>query len=92
VELKPRGIRVHTILPGFVETPGFPQLERFSGSPVRRIVAEPELVADRIVAAVERNRREVFVPRFYRVAQLAQAFAPRLVELVGGRGIRPAGD
>ena len=92
VELRPRGIRVHTILPGFVETPGFPQYERFSGSVVRRIVAEPELVAERVVAAVENDRREVFVPRFYRVAQLAQALAPRLVELVGGRGVRPAGD
>jgi short-subunit dehydrogenase len=92
VELKPRGIRVHTILPGFVETPGFPQYERFSGSIVRRIVAEPELVAERVVAAVEHDRREVFVPRFYRVATLAQALAPRLVELVGGRGVRPAGD
>jgi uncharacterized protein len=92
VELKPRGIRVHTILPGFVETPGFPQYDRFAGSVVRRIVAEPELVAERIVAAVEQDRREVFVPRFYRAAQLAQALAPRLVELVGGRGIRPAGD
>jgi uncharacterized protein len=91
-ELEPRGIRVHTILPGFVETPGFPQHERFSGSVVRRIVAEPDLVAERIVAAVERDRREVFVPRYYRVAQLAQALAPRLVELVGGRGVRPAGD
>jgi NAD(P)-dependent dehydrogenase (short-subunit alcohol dehydrogenase family) len=92
VELAPRRIRVHTILPGFVETPGFPQYERFSGTVVRRIVAEPELVAEKIVAAVERDRREVFVPRFYRVAQLAQALAPRLVERVGGRGIRPAGD
>jgi short-subunit dehydrogenase len=92
VELQPRGIRVHTILPGFVETPGFPQYERFSGSVVRRIVSEPELVAERVVAAVEHDRREMFVPRYYRVAQLAQALAPRLVELVGGRGVRPAGD
>jgi short-subunit dehydrogenase len=91
-ELRPRGIRVHTILPGFVETPGFPQYERFSGSLVRRIVAEPELVAERIVAAVEHDGSEVFVPRYYRVAQLAQALAPRLVERVGRRGIRPAGD
>jgi len=59
---------------------------------VRRIVAEPELVAERVVAAVEHDRREVFVPRYYRAAQLAQALAPRLVELVGGRGVRPAGD
>ena len=89
----PRGIRVHTILPGLRrDTRASRSTSGFSGSVVRRIVAEPELVAERVVAAVEHDRREVFVPRFYRVAQLAQTLAPRLVELVGGRGVRPAGD
>jgi uncharacterized protein len=91
-ELRPLGIRVHTVLPGFVETPGFPQRKRFAGSLVGSIVAEPELVAERIVAAVEGDRRELFVPRYYRVAQLAQALVPGLVERVGARGIGPAGE
>jgi uncharacterized protein len=92
IELRPRGIRVHTVLPGFVETEGFPQRTRFRSPLVRSLVLEPELVADRIVAAVERNRDEVFVPRWYRIAPLAQAFAPGLVTRLGRRGIRPAGD
>jgi len=91
-ELRPRGIRVHTILPGFVETPGFPQRERFSGSLLRHVIVGPDVVAERIVSAVERDRGELFVPRFYRVAVLAQALVPRLVERVGARGIRPSGD
>jgi len=91
-ELRPLGIRVHTILPGFVETPGFPQRERFSGSFLGRLVVEPELVAERIVTAVERDRAEQFVPGYYRIAQLAQTLAPRLVERAGRRGIRPAGE
>ena len=90
-ELKPRGIRVHTILPGFVETAGFPQRARF-GPRVSSLVAEPELVAERLLDAVEQNRREVFVPRWYRIAPLAQALAPGLVARVAARGIRPAGD
>jgi hypothetical protein len=53
---------------------------------------EPELVAERVVDAVERDGGELFVPRWYRVAPLAQAFAPGLLARLGRRGIRPAGD
>ena len=91
-ELSPRGIRVHTVLPGFVETEGFPQRSRFPSRVMRALVAEPELVAERIMRAVERNRKEVFVPRWYRVAPLAQALVPGLVARLGSRGIRPSGD
>jgi NAD(P)-dependent dehydrogenase (short-subunit alcohol dehydrogenase family) len=91
-ELKPLGIRVHTVLPGFVETPGFPQRSRFSNRFVRSLVIDPDDVADRIVAAVERDRREVFVPRFYRIAPLAQALVPGLVARTGQRGARPPRD
>jgi short-subunit dehydrogenase len=90
-ELRPRGVRVHTILPGFVETEGFPQRKRF-GARLGTLVVEPELVAERVLAAVDRDRAEIFVPRWYRIAPLAQALAPRLVRKVAGRGIRPAGD
>ena len=91
-ELRPRGIRVHTVLPGFVETEGFPQRARFSDTLVRRLVMEPEVVAERVLDAVERDRSEVFVPGWYRIAPLAQALAPGLVARAGRRGIRPAGD
>jgi uncharacterized protein len=90
-ELRPRGVRVHTIIPGFVETEGFPQRSRF-GRSVGSLVVEPELVAARVLAAVERDRREVFVPRWYRIAPVAQALAPRLVARLAARGVRPAGD
>ncbi len=91
-ELRPRGIHVHTVLPGFVETPGFPQRGRFSNRLLERLVAEPELVAARIVSAVEDDRGEIVVPRIYRVAPIAQALLPGLVAWAGARGIRPAGD
>ena len=90
-ELRPRGVRVHTILPGFVETEGFPQRTRF-GARLSTLVVEPELVAERVLGALDRDRREVFVPRWYRIAPLAQALAPGLVARVASRGIRPAGD
>jgi NAD(P)-dependent dehydrogenase (short-subunit alcohol dehydrogenase family) len=90
-ELAPRSVRVHTILPGFVETEGFPQRTRF-GPRLSALVVEPELVAERVLAALDRNRGEVFVPRWYRIASLAQALVPGLVARVAARGIRPAGD
>jgi NAD(P)-dependent dehydrogenase (short-subunit alcohol dehydrogenase family) len=90
-ELAPRGVRVHTILPGFVETAGFPQRTRF-GPRLSTLVVEPELVAERVLAALDRNRAEVFVPRWYRIAPVAQALVPRIVARVAARGIRPAGD
>jgi NAD(P)-dependent dehydrogenase (short-subunit alcohol dehydrogenase family) len=90
-ELRPRGVRVHTILPGFVETEGFPQRTRF-GPRLSTLVVEPEVVAERVLAALDRDRGEVFVPRWYRIAPLAQALAPGLVARVAARGIRPAGD
>jgi NAD(P)-dependent dehydrogenase (short-subunit alcohol dehydrogenase family) len=74
VELGRKGISVHTINPGLIETPGFPQRHRLG--PFHRLVATPELVAERIVGAVEHDRREILVPRWYRPAALAQAVAP----------------
>jgi short-subunit dehydrogenase len=83
-ELRPRGIHVHTVNPGFVNTEGFPQdwlMRRRYG----RIVVGPELVADRIVQAVERDRAEIFVPRWYRAAALAQAAFPGFFRRVSAR-------
>jgi uncharacterized protein len=75
VELAPRGITVHTINPGFVETPGFPQRARFPHG-TYRIVATPELVVARILRTLEHGQREVIVPRWYRPVVWLQALAP----------------
>jgi NAD(P)-dependent dehydrogenase (short-subunit alcohol dehydrogenase family) len=88
VELAPRGIAVHTINPGFVETPGFPQRTRFTHG-AYGIVATPELVADRVIRTIEHGQREVIVPRWYRPVVWLQALAPstfaRAHALVGPR-------
>jgi short-subunit dehydrogenase len=83
-ELRPRGIRVHTINPGFVETEGFPQRTVLSG-PLRRAVIEPGDVAERVLRAIDRDRSESFVPRWYRVFAIAQALAPGLVGRAAAR-------
>jgi uncharacterized protein len=79
VELAGSGIAVHTILPGFIDTPGFPNRSRFRSRLLQGLVAEPELVADQVVRALERNRLEQFVPRWYRPAAIVQAAAPGLL-------------
>ena len=76
--LAARGARVHTVLPGFVETEGFPQRSVLRSAFFRRAVIQPELVAERIADAVESGKRELFVPRWYRVFSLAQALFPGL--------------
>ena len=77
-ELGARGISVLGVLPGFVETPGFPQRQRF-GFLLRAIVVDPAFVARRTVDAVEHGRHEIVVPRWYRPAMWVQALAPGLL-------------
>jgi hypothetical protein len=72
------GINVHTVSPGFVETPGFPQ-RGVVGRILERTIVEPEYVARRIVRAIERNRPELYVPGWYRIPVAVQWLAPGLV-------------
>jgi NAD(P)-dependent dehydrogenase (short-subunit alcohol dehydrogenase family) len=87
--LAPRGVQVHTVLPGFVETEGFPQRAALRSAFFRRAVIPRELVAERIADAVESGNRELFVPRWYRLFAIGQALFPGLVaRLVARSGYR----
>jgi short-subunit dehydrogenase len=88
-ELRRRGIHVHTVNPGFVETEGFPQATKLRSAIFRMLVIEPEQVAEHVLKTIERDKRETFVPRWYRVAALAQAVVPGIVARISGSGYRP---
>jgi NAD(P)-dependent dehydrogenase (short-subunit alcohol dehydrogenase family) len=83
-QLRPHGIRVHTINPGFVETEGFPQRAVLRNPLFRRAVVEPGDVARHVLRSLERGRSETFVPGWYRIFAIAQALAPGLVGRLGG--------
>jgi len=86
-ELAPRGVKVHSILPGLIETPGFPQRRRVP-RPLYRFVAHPSLVASRLLDAVDHDRREIYVPRWYRPAAWLEGLVPSLVTAAQARTSR----
>jgi hypothetical protein len=85
-ELRNRGVRVHTVKPGFVETEGFPQ--SWLPRPARPLVIGPEQVAEHIVASVENERGETTVPRYYALASIAQTLAPNVLSRAFANRIR----
>src|SRR5204863_4395916 len=63
-QLRPRGIRVHTVLPGFSPTAGFPEPAVLPKT-LAWTVIEPERIARTIVGSVAHDRRESFVPWWF---------------------------
>jgi len=83
--LRGRGISVHTVNPGFVETEGFPQRSVLGNPMLRRVVIDADDVARHIVQQLDRGPTETVVPRWYRIASVAQGLAPNLMARIGAR-------
>jgi short-subunit dehydrogenase len=85
-ELRTRGVRVHAVLPGFVETEGFPQRGTLRSGLLKRMVIQPEGVVRAILGAIDRDRREIYVPWYYRGPAVVQALVPGLMaRAISGR-------
>ena len=85
-ELRNRGIRVHTVKPGFVETEGFPQ----GGlpAPLRRIVVGPEKIAQHVLDSLERGTGRDDRPLLLRSGGAAPGVAPERLRARLGRSQR----
>ncbi len=76
--LQGSGVEVHTILPGFVTTPGFPHPKIISSALGRPFVIGPEHVARKVLSAIERGKSEAIVPWLpYGLGAIAQAVLPK---------------
>lgn len=83
--LRAEGIQVHTLLPGFVETEGFPQKGVLKSRLLGRFVIQPPRVAEAVIHAVEKGKREVTVPWFpYRIISIMQVLTPGLIARFSG--------
>ena len=83
--LRRRGIQVHTVNPGFVETEGFTQRRLLAHPVLRHIVLGPDDVARHVVQRLDGGTSESFVPGWYRAFALAQALVPTTFGRVAGR-------
>jgi short-subunit dehydrogenase len=81
-EERPHGVHIGMVLPGFIETEGFPATELKAKALTRWVVSKPERVAEAIYAAGPGGKAERYVPRPYALAAIARILAPRLVRRV----------
>jgi NAD(P)-dependent dehydrogenase (short-subunit alcohol dehydrogenase family) len=76
-QLRPRGIRVHTVLPGFAPTSGFPEPSVLPKA-LEWTVIDAERIARTIVNSIAHDKRESFVPWWFRSMAVLQGSAPSL--------------
>jgi short-subunit dehydrogenase len=81
VEEAAHGVHVGNVLPGFIETPGFPARELLASPATRWAVGRPEQAAAAIRDAAG-GRHERYVPRGYAVPAVLRTLAPWLVRRV----------
>jgi short-subunit dehydrogenase len=81
-EEKAAGVHVGMVLPGFIETEGFPATELREKLLTRWLVSKPEKVAEAIVETGPGGKAERYVPRPYAMAAVARIVMPGLVRRV----------
>jgi uncharacterized protein len=81
------GVHVGLVLPGFIETEGFPARELKARRLTRWTVSTPERAAEAIMDAGPGGRPERYVPRPYALAVLSRVLVPRIYRrIMSGSG------
>jgi uncharacterized protein len=90
-EERAHGVHVGLVLPGYISTEGFPQVELRAHPLLRRIVSTPEVVADAIVECGPGGKPERYAPRAYWLAAAARILFPGVMRRVtAGETFTPA--
>lgn len=82
LEELPNGVHVGLVLPGFIETEGFPATELRAKALTRWMVSTPDKAAEAILQAGPGGRAERYVPRLYALAAVARIVLPGVVRRV----------
>jgi NADP-dependent 3-hydroxy acid dehydrogenase YdfG len=85
--LRGRGVAVHTVKPGFVETEGFPQRATLRNVLLRRTILEPEDIARHVLKVLRGGSSETTIPRLLYGVGVVQAVAPNLLASAFARGL-----
>ncbi len=89
-EEAPHGVHVGLVLPGFVETEGFPAAELTAKRATRWAVSTDAKAADAILDAGLRGSAERYVPRPWAVIPALRVLAPGLVRRLGRGAVAKA--
>lgn len=81
-EEKPRGVHVGLVMPGFIQTEGFPATELREKALTRWIVSKPAKVAEAVYECGPGRKPERYVPRPYALAAHARILFPSLTRRV----------
>ena len=85
-EEQPHGVHVGLVLPGFIETEGFPAAELTGRRLTGWMVSSPEVAAEAIFETGIGRRPERYVPRPYGLVAALRVLAPGLLRRVGRGG------
>ncbi len=86
-EERPNGVHVGLVLPGFIETEGFPASELTGKALTRWMVADPAAAAEAIHEVGPGGKAERYVPRPYALAAVLRILAPSLTRRILGGGV-----